>query len=97
VRFYCQPRYQSPVSASRAIGLLDAARSGGQHAFWACDVSLLDDGVVERSRLHSPRQVTDAYLLALAVAHAGRRVSFDRSAPVSAVRGATDAHLHVLH
>lgn len=30
--------------------------------------ALLDDGIVDRSRRHGPRQVTDAYLLALAVA-----------------------------
>jgi len=35
---------------------------------------LLDDGIVDRSRRHGPPQVTDAYLLALAVLpmlHAG--------------------------
>ena len=45
---------------------------------WRC---VLDGRVVDRSRLHGSRQVTDAYLLALAVAHNGRFITFDRSCP----------------
>jgi len=37
-----------------------------ERLLWPCDVSLLDAGIVGRSRLHGPRQVTDAHLLALA-------------------------------
>lgn len=95
VRIISQPRYPSPVSPATAIGLLGDARSG-HHAFWPCQVSLLDDEVVDRSRLHGPRQVTDAYLLALAVAHQGRFVTFDAALPLSAVRDATPDHLAVL-
>jgi uncharacterized protein len=40
--------------------------------------------------------VTDAYLLALATAHAGRFVTFDRSVPLSAVPQATTKNLEVL-
>ncbi len=59
-------------------------------------MSLLDPRVVDRSRLHGPRQVTDAYLLALAVAHDGRLVTFDRSLPLASVRRATEDHRAVL-
>ena len=57
------------------------------HEFWECDVSLLDQSVLDSSRLHGARQVTDAYLLALAVAHGGRFATFDQTVPVEAVRG----------
>jgi len=42
------------------------------------------------------RQITDAYLLALAVRNRGRFVTFDRAAPLDAVEGATAGHLVVL-
>jgi uncharacterized protein len=96
VRVISQPRYPSPVSPLEAITLLEHACSTSHHAFWPCDVSLLDQRVIDRSRLHGPRQVTDAYLLALAAAHDGRFVTFDRSLSLAAVRGATDANLLVL-
>lgn len=96
VRVLSQPRYPSPVSATEAIELLGRARASGHHAFWPCDVSLLDEAVVDRSRLHGPRQVTDAYLLALAVRHDGRFVTFDRSVSLSSVPDATPDHLTVV-
>jgi uncharacterized protein len=46
--------------------------------------------------VHGPRQVTDAYLLALAVHRGGRFVTFDRSVALSAVPAATAANLTVL-
>lgn len=96
VRIISQPRYPAPISPSAAIELLSRARESAHHAFWPCDRSLLDAASVDRSRLHGPRQVTDAYLLALAVAHGGRFVTFDRSLPLTAVPGATEEHLTVL-
>lgn len=96
VRIVSQPRYPSPVAPAEAIRLLAQASGGGHHEFWPCDVSVLDAQVVDGSRLHGPRQVTDAYLLALAVANEGRLITFDRSVAPAAVHGATDEHLTVL-
>ncbi|MGQ0778568.1 MAG: hypothetical protein ACT4NY_29845 [Pseudonocardiales bacterium] len=59
-------------------------------------VSMLDERVVDRTRIHGPRQVTDAYLLALAVRRDGRFVTFNQSVALSVVTGATSAHLTVL-
>lgn len=96
VRVLSQPRYPSPVAPAVAARLLADARSAPHHAFWSCSVSLLDPAVADWSQLHGSRQVTDAYLLALAVAHDGRLVTFDRRLPLSAVRGAASKHLTVL-
>ena len=96
VRVLSQPRYPSPVPPAEAARLLDGARTGGAHVFWPCDLSILDTGVIDRSRLHGARQVTDAYLLALAVAHDGRLATLDRSVPLDAVVGAEPEHLTVL-
>jgi len=96
VRVITQPRYPSPVSSSLAIERLARACANVHHSFWPCDLSLLDPSVINSSRLHGHRQITDAYLLALAVQHAGRFVTFDRSVPLDAVAGSTSGHLVVL-
>ena len=66
------------------------------HAFWPDDVSLRDDTLIDFSRVQGHQQVTDLYLLALAVRHGGRLVTFDRAVALSSVRGATAEHLLVL-
>jgi len=65
VRILSQPRYPSPVSPTEAIKLLSRARDSRHHAFWPCDISVLDSQTVNRSRLHGPSQVTDACLSCL--------------------------------
>ena len=96
VRIISQPRYPSPVAPAQAAQLLEQACSTAYHEFWPCDISFLDNAVVDRSRVHGPRQVTDAYLLALATCRGGRFVTFDRSVALSAVPAATSANLTVL-
>lgn len=96
VRIISQPRYPSPVTPAEAIDRLGRATGTTLHEFWPCDVSVLDDRVLDRTRVLGPRQVTDAYLLALAVAHGGRFVTFDQSVPLVAVAGAETADLVAL-
>jgi toxin-antitoxin system PIN domain toxin len=96
VRVISQPRYTRPVAPAEAIRLLERAVTNTRHAFWLCEARLLDPAVIDRSRIHGPRQVTDAYLLALAKANGGRFVTLDASVPVSAVVGARSADLVVL-
>jgi toxin-antitoxin system PIN domain toxin len=96
VRIISQPRYPSPISPTQAIELLQSARESGDHDFWSCDVSLLDSQVIDRRRLHGPKQVTDSYLLALATAHEAAYVTFDRLVTLSSVPQAGDANLIVL-
>jgi toxin-antitoxin system PIN domain toxin len=95
VRIVSQPRYPSPVPPARAVSLLAQACSTDHHEFWPCDVTILDKAI-DRSRVHGPRQVTDAYLLALATKHGGRFVTFDRSVALSAVPAASAANLTIL-
>jgi uncharacterized protein len=96
VRVVAQPRYPSPIPVAGAIRRLEEATSTEHHTYWRCDVSLLDPQIVDRSRVHGPRQVTDAYLLALATAHAGRLVTLDRAIPLTAVPRARPENLLVL-
>jgi len=45
------------------------------------------------ARIHGPRQLTDLYLLALAVRHGGQFVTFDGAVSVDAVRRAAKKHI----
>jgi toxin-antitoxin system PIN domain toxin len=96
VRIISQPRYPGPVSPSQAIGMLARATQTQYHEFWPCTVSILDVNAVDHSRLHSSKQVTDAYLLALAVQNGGRFVTFDRSVLLNTVPAAKKNHLATL-
>jgi len=96
VRMISQPRYPAPISPSEAVARLRRATRTKHHEFWPCSISLLEERRVDASRVHGPRQVTDVYLLALAVEHGGRFVTFDRSLPLSAAPGAGPEHLVAL-
>ncbi len=66
------------------------------HEFWPDDVSLRDDTWVDFTHVHGHNQITDLYLLALAVKHDGTLITFDQNIPLHAVHGATAAHLRML-
>ncbi|MGI8983354.1 MAG: TA system VapC family ribonuclease toxin [Acidimicrobiales bacterium] len=96
VRVISQPRYPNPITPAAAISLMRSATEQPQHQFWACDVSVLDPSALDQSRLHGPRQVTDAYLLALATKRGGRFVTFDQSVSLAVAKGATADNLAVV-
>ncbi|MDR0592761.1 MAG: PIN domain-containing protein [Bifidobacteriaceae bacterium] len=96
VRVVSGPRYPAGSTVSQAIGRLAEAMREPHHTFWPCDVSLAAQGAVAGGRLLGPGQVTDVYLLALAVAHGGRLVTLDRRVPLTPAPGATAANLVVL-
>ncbi len=93
VRIVSQPRYPNAVSPSAGMALLRNACDTEFHEFWPCDVSVLDLSIIDPLRLHGTRQVTDAYLLALAVHHDGVFVTFDRAISTAVVLGAKDHHI----
>jgi uncharacterized protein len=96
VRIISQPRYPGPVPPAQAIRRLARAAATEHHEYWSCSVSLLDDELIDYSRLHGHRQVTDAYLLALATANGGRFATLDQSIPLDAVRHASAHNLTVI-
>ncbi len=96
VRILSQPRYPNVLGPAEAVMRLRIAVSTPWHRFLADDVSLLEDHAVDRHQLLVPRQLTDVYLLALAVAHGARFVTLDKSVPLGAVRRATEASLTVI-
>ncbi|WP_029918816.1 TA system VapC family ribonuclease toxin [Nevskia soli] len=96
VRILAQPRYPNPLPAAQVAERLATAAATPHHEFWADSVSLLNPAIIDRSRLLNAKQVTDAYLLALAVAHDGRFVTFDRAISLATVMGAQARHLIAL-
>ena len=72
---------------------LAAATATKWHVFWPDATSLLDGSSVDWRHVLGSRQVTDVYLLALAMRQGGRLVSFDRAIPLAAVAGAQPKHL----
>jgi toxin-antitoxin system PIN domain toxin len=80
--------YPNALPVTAVLERLAEASASGLHEFWPDDVSLLDRQVVDSARIHGPRQLTDLYLLALAVRHGGRFVTFDHSVAIDAIRGA---------
>ncbi len=65
------------VTPSEAMELLRQIVTQKHHGFWPDDVSALDEHMAGKL-LIGHRQVTDAYLLALAVRHGGRLVTLDK-------------------
>ena len=96
VRIMSHPGYPGAPAVSDIVRKLHRASIERVHEFWPDDVSVLHDQVIDATHLHGPRQLTDVYLLALAVSHGGVLVTFDRSIAIDAVRGATSASLVVL-
>lgn len=97
LRIMSQPTYSHPIPlASVADRLRESATEAAHHKFIADDLSLIDANFVRQSALLRPSALTDIYLLALAYRHQARFVTFDRGIAISAVIGATPAHLLVL-
>jgi len=96
LRIMGQSGYSSPQPVQVLVEMLQHSTQTPFHAFWRDEISLLNSAQFLHGHIHSARQLTDLYLLALAVQNQGRLVTFDQRIPLSAVHGATPAHLVVL-
>lgn len=66
------------------------------HEFWADDLSVRESELVNWSRVLGHNQITDVYLLALAVTNKGCLTTLDHHVALSTVVGATSANLRLL-
>ena len=79
MRIVGHARYpNSPGTPAAVAQLMTGLCELPGHVFWPDDISLLDTKILDASRLLSPAQVTDSYLLVLAIAHDGKLATFDR-------------------
>jgi uncharacterized protein len=96
LRIVGSPRYpNTPGSPAVVAAVLGRLRALPGHVFWPDDISLLDRRRVAADRLLAAGQVTDTYLLALAVAHGGQLASLDRRLSAAAVHGG-EPGLHLI-
>ena len=96
LRILSNPKYpNSPGAPAQVLPALHSLRSQPGHAFWPDDISLLGDSLIAQDRLLTSGQLTDTYLLALAVSNCGRLATFDRRLAPDAVSGGKAA-LHLI-
>jgi toxin-antitoxin system PIN domain toxin len=95
VRILSNPAYSSSAELPADIARrLESFRESGHHEFWFDDASVCDTSLFSLTIGH--RQLTDIYLLGLAVTHRGFLATFDRSIPLKAVRRARPDDLVVI-
>jgi len=95
LRIVGNPRYPnstgSPAAAAPIVSHLKALPG---HVFWKDNLSLVGTDLVDTAHVTTPGQVTDAYLLALAMSQGGQLATFDRRISTKAVRrGRAGLHL----
>jgi toxin-antitoxin system PIN domain toxin len=97
VRVLCTPAFTAnPPSVHSAIRLIQAAtESGSNHHSLRDDLPLSAVGARWRNRL-GHKQITDAYLLALAMHHKAKLVTFDRRMEVLAPEGSVEREALVI-
>jgi predicted nucleic acid-binding protein len=66
-------------SVNEALRLLELNVAHPNHEFWQDEIALLQSIDRVGARLQGHRQITDAYLLGLAIHRKGRLATFDRS------------------
>ena len=96
LRIMSQATYSNPQPMSQLVQMLQSSTAAPMHMQWPDDISLLDRQLFRHTHIHSSKQLTDLYLLGLAVKHQGRFVTFDQRIPLNAVHGAKTEHLVIL-
>jgi len=78
VRISCNPAFlPDAVTPQQALNLLELITSLPGHEFWPADLAL-KEAIPSKSSLTGHRQITDAYLLALAAARRGVLATLDK-------------------
>ena len=98
VRVLNLPGYSrfGPVGFETVARKLDEICRGLDHAFWPDALSLRTEGMVNWPRVLGHNQITDLYLLALAVANDGCLVTLDHRVATTTIVGAGARHLLLL-
>ena len=97
VRVVSNPKYQPdavrPAVAADQLRMFCGSR---HHRFWPATLSIKDESRFALGQARGYAQMRDVYLLGLARDMDGSLVTFDRSIPLSAVKGARAEHLTVI-
>ena len=90
LRVMSNPGYPNSQPMSTILASMASLFEVGVHRFVPDSISLFDD-LVDSSRLLSSGQVTDSYLLALAVHHGSKVATFDTKIVTEPVAGGSSA------
>lgn len=95
VRIVGSPKYRNANrSPGDIVDILSRMMDLEGHVRWSDDVSLTDGSLFVAERLRTSAQVTDAYLLGLAVRHEGKLATLDRRlSPLPVIGGAEALHV----
>ncbi len=96
IQVLSHPHYPNALSPAEVATRLREATEMVFHQFWGEGPGLLAPGLVSWEYIVGSRQVTAAYLLALAVRQGGPLVALDDALARRVVPGAEDRHLVVL-
>jgi toxin-antitoxin system PIN domain toxin len=90
VRIASHPQYPNrPGDVAVALAILRRFCKDKEHRFWSENLSIRD--LFRSEVLLTQTQITDAYLLGLAVHQGGRLATLDQRLPVKAVDGGREA------
>ena len=88
IRIASQPRYpNSPGGVAVVKAVLREFCSSPRHVFWPDAITLMDGRLFPEGFLLRSSQITDVYLLALAVSNKGKLATIDTAIPAAAVMG----------
>jgi toxin-antitoxin system PIN domain toxin len=97
IRILSHPSYPTVrATPAEVIARLRVFCGKANHEFWPDDISLLDEARCRASKIANANQLTDVYLLALAVSKEGKLVTFDHGVSLEMVPGSATSHLEVL-
>ena len=90
VRIASHPNYPNrPGDVAAVLAVLRQLCEAPGHQFWSEDIGILQ--VLQSDAIITHIQITDVYLLGLAVHKGGKLASLDQRIPVDAVRGGREA------
>ena len=96
IRILSQPNYPNRVPMQQVVAGLKQAMQNPLHEFWADDVNTVTTKAIDWSYTVRPAQLTDVYLLTLAVAREARFVTLDQGIALACVPQARADQLVVL-
>ena len=96
LRIVGHPKYPNSAGSPATVApIILRLRALPGHVFWSDDLSLVGSELINIDQVATPGQVTDTYLLALAIAKGGQLATFDRKLSTRAVRRGK-AGLHII-
>ena len=97
VRVCCKPSYQGTRATLKdGVASLRRLCEMQSHVFWSELLSIRDSRIFRWNHVQGYRQLTDLYLLALAVINGGKLATFDDAISLRAITDASAINLEII-